>query len=270
MLLFLQIVFACFIDAHSLSFAVGGNSKPASFYKPHQNIIDTKYFTLKVKNGEKLGNIFSRTISFKSDSFPEIVKRVSGTGIYTVINNNPHSPVFLGVFRYDGHPESNSKVEISNGGTTISYDGKSSINTDASGLLFNSLIWGKPPLKIKRGATWMVSIPQAWELGGGGTQTIKVIAVDEKNDTIMLIREGSSEGLYDNDQKQIDVSKDGKTVTMTVVPGQSHWTGYTTFKNGLVISDELLVTRPVVLTSENLRFEAQQREYILLNAMPVL
>src|SRR5258708_7802307 len=109
----LQIVFAGFIYAHSLSFAFGGNSKPASFNKPKklpvsknnlkveisgfkknilktpQNISGAKYFTLKVKNGEKLGNIFSRTISFKSDSFPEIVNRVSGTGIYTVINNNP-------------------------------------------------------------------------------------------------------------------------------------------------------------------------------------
>jgi hypothetical protein len=230
-----------------------------------------KFFTLKVKNGEKLGNIFSRTISYKSktDSFPEVSYRASGTGIYTVLDNDPEKPVFDGVFKYDGRPESKGKVEISNFGKTQVYNGKSATNTDGSGLLYNSFTWGIPPEKIKSGDTWKVNIPEPWELGGPGTQTVTVIATDEKNNTVTLKREGTSEGFYDNDAKKIGIVKDGKTIKVNVIPGQSHWVGYTIFRNGLVISDELLVTRPVTLSAESLKYDAIEREYILLNAMPV-
>jgi hypothetical protein len=228
-----------------------------------------KFFTLKVNNGDKLGNIFTRTISYKGDDFPEVVFRVGGTGVYTVIDNNPLNPVFDGVFRYDGWPESKGRDEIRDTGKTNIYIGKSSVNTDGSGVMFNALIWGNPPAKLKKGDTWKVSIPQPWELGGVGTQIITVIDIDENNNSIRLQREGSSGGFYDNDAKKISITKDGKAVTMTVTPGTSHWIGYTTFKNGLVISDELLVSRPITLTADNLNFDAFEREYILLNAMPV-
>jgi hypothetical protein len=227
------------------------------------------FFKLNLKTGERLGNIFSRTVSYKSDDFPEIVYRAGGTGIYTVIDSNPAAPVFDGVFRYDGRPESNYKVAVSDNGKTVSYNDKSSTNTDGSGVLFNSLIWGTPPVKIHKGDSWQVKIPQAWELGGSGVQTITVVDIDAANHTVRVKREGNSEGFYDNDAKQLSITKDGKTTRMDISPGASHWIGYTTFKNGLVISDELMATRPLTLTSENQTFKAQQREYILLNAMPV-
>jgi hypothetical protein len=54
-----------------------------------------------------------------------------------------------------------------------------------------------------------------------------------------------------------------------VVPGASRWIGYTTFREGVVISDELIVERPLTLTAEGLgSVAASEREYILLNAMP--
>jgi hypothetical protein len=37
----------------------------------------------------------------------------------------------------------------------------------------------------------------------------------------------------------------------------------------VVISDELLVTRPISLKTDSLNFSGKEREYILLNAMPV-
>src|SRR6202007_1877946 len=103
---------------------------------------------LNIKKGEKLGNIFTRTISYKSktDSFTEVAYRVGGTGIYTVLDNNPAKPVFDGVFRYDGRPESHGRVEISDNGKTNVYNGKSYVNTDGSGLMYNSFIWGTPPV----------------------------------------------------------------------------------------------------------------------------
>jgi hypothetical protein len=55
-----------------------------------------------------------------------------------------------------------------------------------------------------------------------------------------------------------------------VLPGRSHWRGYTTFHAGVVVSDELMVERPVTLVSDALgRIRGQEREYIALNAMPV-
>ena len=228
------------------------------------------FFKLDVKTGEKLGNIFSRTISYKSADFPEIVYRAGGTGVYTVINNDPLNPVFDGVFRYDGRPESHSKVEVSDNGKTVNYDGKSVTNTDGSGVIYNTLIWGTAPAKIHKGDSWKINISQAWELGGAGEQTITVLDIDAANHTIRLRREGNGDGFYDNDMKQLNVTKDSKVVRMDVSPGRSHWVGYTTFKNGLVISDELMVKRSVTLTSGDLKFTADQREYILLNAMPVI
>jgi len=259
--------------------AHGGHNSPA---KPHSRmayksgsdisghrVSSKKFFSLNVKQGDKLGNIFSRTISYKGDGFTELVFRAGGTGVYTVVDNNPARPVFEGVFRYDGRPESNYRVEVSDDGKTISYNGKSSANTDASGVLFNALIWGTPPDKIGVGDTWTVNIPQAWELGGAGQQKITVLGIDESNNTVYLMREGSSDGFYDNDAKQVSVNKDGKATRMDVIPGNSHWVGYTTFKNGFVISDELLVTRSIKLTADNVKVDAFEREYILLNAMPV-
>lgn len=251
------------------------NTKRPNLHKSHLQKRHEKaynsddFFKLKIKVGNKQGNIFSRTISYKSADFPEIVRRVGGTGIYTVLNNDPSAPIFDGTFRYDGRPESRSKVEITNMGKTVSYDGKSATNTDASGVLYNSFIWGVPPAKIHAGDSWEVVIPQAWELGGAGSQTVTVVDLDDVNHTIRLKREGRSEGFYDNDIKQLDVAKDGKAIKMGITPGLSHWTGYTTFKNGFVVSDELMVTRPIKLISEGLSFSADQREYILLNEMPV-
>jgi hypothetical protein len=171
-----------------------------SRYKKEYNSDD--FFKVKIKVGQKQGNIFSRTTSYKSLDFPEIVRRVSGTGIYQVLNDDPLSPVFAGTFRYDGRPESSSKVEITNMGKTVSYDGKSSTNTDASGVLYNSFIWGAPPVKIHAGDSWNVVMPVAWELGGAGSQTITVMDIDDLNHTIRLKREGCSEGFYDNDIRQ--------------------------------------------------------------------
>jgi len=227
------------------------------------------FFKLDVKPGEKLGNIFTRTISYEPADFPEIVYRAGGTGIYTVTKNDPAAPEFDGVFRYDGRPESHYKVVMTDGGKTVSYDGKPSTNTDGSGVLYNTLIWGTPPAKFRNGDSWQVTIPQAWELGGPGVQTVTVVDIDARNHMVRLKREGSSEGFYDNDAKQLNVTKDGKALKMDITPGRSHWVGYTIFKNGLVISDELMSTRVVTLTTGSSKYSAQEREYILLNAMPV-
>jgi len=233
-------------------------------------VASSQFFALKMQVGDQLGNIFSRTISYKGDSFPEVALRVSGTGIYKVTNNDAENPVFEGWFRYDGRPESHyNNIKVTDRGSYMGYDAKATLNTDASGVMYNSFIWGTPPATIKTGDTWTVDIPGAWELGGPGRQTITVMDIDEKNSVIRLKREGSAEGYFDNDYKQVSITKNGAPLKMTLTPGAAHWIGYTSFKNGLVISDELMVSRPVILTAGEMKYTATQREYILLNEMPV-
>jgi len=234
-----------------------GNSEKQTFFTP--NLI----------KGEKLANIYSRAIAYSGDDFATVVSRVSGSSTYEVIDNNPVKPSFNETDLYDGRPASTgvSVIGLDGKGT---YGTQSFVNTSASGLLFSSLIWGNPPAGLKEGDTWQADITQPWELGGAGKQTVKVMAIDAKHNTITLLREGNSEGFYDGDRKQVEVTtKDNKKIKMDLLPGTSHWSGYTIFKDGIVIADELLVTRPISLSFGDLHFSGNQREYILLNAMPV-
>jgi hypothetical protein len=228
------------------------------------------YFKLTLTVGDKIGNIFSRAISYRGDGFKEVVFRVSGTCVYTVLENDADKPLFNCNYRYDGHDEGNSKVRITNkGGTNTNDKGESSEYRDASGILYNELIWGAPPAALTPGVTWNATLTQPWEMGGPGIQKVTVLATDPANRSITLQREGSSTGYFENDYKQINVIKDGKTILMDVTPGPAHWLGYTIIQNGMVVSDELLVTRPVTLTAGDLKLTAGQREYMLLNQMPV-
>jgi hypothetical protein len=227
------------------------------------------YLTPKLRIGETLSNIFSRTISYKPESADEAVWRASGTAIYTVVDNSPANLSLDGQFRYDGRPQSTGKTVIKDSGKTLCYKDKCGLNTDASGLLYNPFLWGNPNGALKTGATWNVSLTEPWELGPPGQETVTVMSVDPVNHSVTLKREGSGEGFFADDAKQIHVNKEGKPYLVDVVPGKSHWTGYTTFREGVVISDELLVDRSVTLVSKELgSIPTAQREYILLNAMP--
>jgi hypothetical protein len=226
------------------------------------------YFTLKLSKGEKLANVFSRTIAYHSDGFSDLVQRVSGTGNYIVLENDPQSAVFESHGLYDGRPEGKGNYTVRTNGQSI-YNGKSYQDASASGVLFNSFIWGVPPATIRDGDQWDAIVNQPWELGCEGKQLITVVQIDKLHHSITLKREGSGEGFYQADPKQVTVTlNDGKKITLDIVPGRSSWSGYTSIKNGVIISDELLVTRPISLKNDSLNFTGRQREYILLNAMP--
>jgi hypothetical protein len=95
------------------------------------------------------------------------------------------------------------------------------------------------------------------------------MSADPSNHSVTLKRDGTGEGFFADEKKQVSVIRDGKTYTADIVPGRSHWVGYTTFREGVVISDELLTVRSVTLTSKELgSVAALEREYILLNQMP--
>lgn len=224
----------------------------------------------QLSRGDTLSNIYSRTIAVTGEGFAPQVYRISGSSAYQVTDGHPTRPAFNETDLYDGRPVNSSPTVIGLDGNNIWQD-KPYTNTSASGLMYNSLIWGQAPAQLHEGDSWKHTITVPWELGGPGTQTVTVMALDKEHQTVTLKREGYSEGFYDNDTKQMDIhTNDGTKLRVTVKPGTSHWTGYTTFRQGIVISDALLVTRPVLLTSGEQHFNGQQRQYILLNAMPYL
>lgn len=228
------------------------------------------YFKLKLNKGDQIGNIFSRTISTRGDGFTEIAGRISGTAVYTVLDNYPDKVALSVAGHYDGRPEAQSKFTITlDGKTTVTDNGKASESTDASGFCYNVRIWGVPPADLNPGTSWNVTLSAPWELGGPGIQKVTVLSMDQANHTITLQREGEGAGNFDNDAKQMHIMKDGKNLLMDIQPGPAHWTGYTIVKDGLIVSDELLVTRPLTLTTDSLKLTATQRQYILLNQMPV-
>ncbi|MEI7035175.1 hypothetical protein [Fulvimonas yonginensis] len=115
-----------------------------------------------------------------------------------------------------------------------------------------------------------MDIAGPWELGPRGRQTVTVVALDPADARVTLEREGEGGGAYLGDRLAATLVRAGRSYAVRVQPGRSHWIGYTTFRAGVVLSDELLVERPVTLVSDELgRVPAHEREYILLAAMPL-
>lgn len=216
---------------------------------------------------QEIGNVFSRAIAFQVSGFDSLVYRVSGTGIYKVERFTPDEIVANSTFLYDGRPASTGETTIKDGGRTICWKGNCSVATDASGVSINPLLWGMPKGKLHVGQTWDVNISIAWELGPAGKETVKVISIDPANDTITLERTGEGEGEAVNEIKKLQLVKDKKTYAVEVSAGKAKWDGTTTFRRGVILSDELLVERPVTVTSKELgKSSGMERQYILLNA----
>jgi hypothetical protein len=195
---FIIVIAATAANCQTVKTAALKHSKEAK----SANISSDWYFKPEFKKGEVLGNIYSRAIAYSGDGFADLVQRVSGSSTYTVIDDNYLKPVFTETDLYDGRPESKGTSTIKRSGKG-SYNEHTFTNTSASGLLYSELAWGKLPAAVHEGDSWKVEIKQPWELGGPGIQTVSVMQIDEKHHTIMLKRQGSSEGFYDFDAKQL-------------------------------------------------------------------
>ncbi len=198
---------------------------------------------------------------------------MSGTASYIVRDTAADHLAFDSWYRYDGRPEGRALMVIRDGGrSSCDSAGKCTSLTDGSGLLYNARLWGDAPGVLRDRMTWTHQIATAWELGPPGTERVSVLHVDTAANTVTLEREGTGEGPFEGDLTQITLlSADSVQHPVSVAPGPSHWVGYTTFRNGVVMSDELLVQRPVVVTSAGGdRVPGIERQYILLNAMPAM
>ena len=219
--------------------------------------------------GDRFGNVFSRTIAIRAPGFDDAVRRVSGTAVYRVVDASA-TPAQLRIdYHYDGRPAGSGSVALPDEGATRCYDGQCAPNTDASGLLYNPLLWGHPPATLRVGQRWTVRIAAPWELGPTGRQTVTVVAFDPAGHTVSLEREGSGSGPWLGDAPQVTLTRGERSYPLARQAGRAHWHGLTTFRDGIVLSDELVSVRPVVLSSPQFgRVEGVERQYILLNAAP--
>lgn len=241
----------------------------ATAYASSDSIDASKCLDTRMEVSQEIGNVFSRTISFQINGFDPFVRRVSGTGIYKVQQATPQQIVMDSSFLYDGNPASTGETTIKDGGRTICWKGTCSPATDASGVSINPILWGAPKGKLRVGQSRDVEIADAWELGPAGKQVVKVISIDSANDTITLEREGAGDGDAENEIKKLTLVKDKKSYSVEVVPGKVKWSGYTTFRRGVILNDVLLAEREVTIKSPEMgQSNGTERQYILLNAAP--
>ncbi|MFC5527575.1 hypothetical protein ACFPPA_17665 [Rhodanobacter ginsengisoli] len=219
--------------------------------------------------GDTFGTVFSRTIAIQAPGVDDAVHRVSGTATYRVIDAVAIPPRLHIDYHYDGRPAGSGTVELPDGGATNCFDGKCAPNTDASGLAYDPLLWGRPSPTLRVGQRWTVTIAAPWELGPAGRQTVTVVAFDPASHLVTLEREGSGNGPWLGDAPQLTLTRGGRSYKVTRRAGRAHWHGRTTFQDGIVLSDELISVREVTLESAELgRIEGVERQYILLDATP--
>jgi hypothetical protein len=226
--------------------------------------------------GRTYSNVFSIMHSIRADGYDEHAGRNGGSADYTVLEADRKAWRLRSIWRYDGRPGGNDVIELRDAGRTqciLKADASEEClpSLEGSGLVYNPALWGSPPKQLTRGMTWKVNIQLAWELGGAnGTQQVTVVSVDASTDTVVLMREGTSEGFFGEDEPtQRQLTHEGQTETLDVAPGTAHWKGYATVIKGIMFSDSLLVTRDAVLHSKGgSAVHATERWIMLLNAAP--
>jgi hypothetical protein len=230
----------------------------------------SQYLDPQLMPDRDYSNVFSISRSVRADGYDELVRRNGGSADYSISSATAGSLQFRIAYRYDGQPAAEGSGEIRENGRTTCNNGKCAPNTDASGPVYNPALWGTPPQLLYLGQKWLVRMNEPWELGGrNSTETVTVVGLDSKTATATLMREGASEGFFLDEPKQLSLTRDAKTFVFDLIPGTAHWCGYTTFRRGVVVSDELVVTRADTLrSSEGTEIVAHERRIMLLNAAP--
>jgi hypothetical protein len=231
---------------------------------------DTNFFIPNPAVGDRFSTVFSIASSIQADGFDESVWRNSGSADNTLVAiGDDQSLAFDAEVDYDGTPRQRARNIIRDSGAISCWNADCQAVTDASGFLYNRLMWGPPRADLKPGMVWDVTMSKPWELGPAGKQTVTVLHVDDTDGSVTLRREGTAAGGFADESKKVTLQKNGQKVAFEVTPGTAHWIGLTTFRHGAVVNDELLVVRHDVLHSQETgEIAATQRRYILLNAAP--
>lgn len=237
---------------------------PAAMAEP-----SSTYLAPHLKVGESLSSVFSKAVAITGPGFQDVVKRISGTGDEVVTAIHGDEITFNGSGIYDGRPPQKWVHRRLEDGITDCWNDQCTVNDQTSGTMFNHYLWGNAPREIRVGTSWDVAIAKPWEIGPRGNERVRVLRLDPLNRVITLTREGSGNGPSSDDAYKSEITittTTGKTLDVRVVPGKSHWTGYTTVREGVIIADEILVERHVTLVAATgQKFEGEQRSYTLEN-----
>ena len=69
---------------------------------------------------------------------------------------------------------------------------------------------------------------------------------------LFIYAAGLGDGPRADDPKTVSLRRDAKVVVSQVIPGKALWIGLTVFQSGVVVSDELLMERPVTYQSDQI------------------
>ncbi|MEQ7874305.1 hypothetical protein ABDK56_09920 [Sphingomonas sp. ASV193] len=220
----------------------------------------------RVKPGERIDTIFSKTVSLSIPGFDPKVSRTSGTDTIVIRSAGPDSIVADESYHYDGTAAGSDVVEVRDAGRTNCVNGKCRTNDQTSAPLFNPLLWGAIPHRLSIGQHWTASIAQPWEIGPSGTEVVAVARLDPGLGLVTLTRQGAGAGLTSDDARMatLTISAGGRAIKVRVVPGQARWTGSATVVRGITLADQIVVERTLdLVTDDGKHIAATQRTYTI-------
>ena len=258
-----------------LMVALGAFADAALAVNPATMTATDGYLKPHVHVGEQITDVYSKSVSWSGAGLRGYVVRYSGASTYTITAVAPDAIVFDELDRSDGQPLAPAVqgAKVLADGNTWCYKGKCRINDQTSGVFFIPLLWGVAPDSMHAGSTWRVKIDEPWEIGPTGKEQVRVIDMDPAHGAITLVRHGSGTGPSSDELRWMRASTpieittaDDKRIAVTLQPGNSNWSGRTTIRHGVIVSDEIMVTQQVKFVAKDGKtWNAELRAYTLLN-----
>jgi hypothetical protein len=258
------------VVAAVLAFVAGGAvAAGAPAASPHPD-----YLKPQVRVGEQITDVYAKSVSWSGPGLKGHVARYSGTSTYTVTSVEAGAIAFDELDRADGRPPSPAVgAKVLADGNTWCFNGECRINDQTSGVFFIPLLWGTAPEEVHAGSAWRVEIDKPWEIGPKGEEQVRVVDTDPVNGAITLMRHGTGEGWSSDELRWVRgktpfqiTTADGEQVVARPHPGTATWSGYTTIRRGVIVSDEIMLTQQMEFVARDGRsWHAELRVYTLLD-----
>jgi hypothetical protein len=210
------------------------------------------YFTVQPHPGDKLYYIGFRTVAISAPGLDRSLVDSSGSeaemevlpGSTALDLKMTISARIEGAFQAENAP-----YELRDHGDIECFQGDCHPERSSTAPVAKGSVWGLPTGPLHPGMTWTTDLDYTWEFGPPGNQTIRVISVEPKTGTVILVRDGNGDGPRSGAKDITTVIKGGKSYTVSIKRGRTHWSGKATIQHGMIVSDECLSDAEVVLSS---------------------